>query len=288
MSRNYCPGGLVDLHTHTTASDGHYSASEVVKLAASEGVGLLSITDHDSVEAVGEGRRAAESIGMGFIPGVELSASGDKMMHILGYHVDTENKQLRELCEWLIDGRDERKYKIVEYLKGRGVSISLERVEELAEGGAVGRPHFARVMLECGYVSTIKEAFEKHLATPEFDSIERQKPTPEHAIQVIKNAGGAAVLAHPLTLRVSIYELEDTILELKRCGLVGMECYYSTHTYMHVAALKDLAFRHNLVVTGGSDFHGGGVKPDVYVGVGKGTMSFTDLNVSKKLKAVSG
>jgi predicted metal-dependent phosphoesterase TrpH len=281
--------GLIDLHLHTNQSDGQYSPRALVKLAAERGVSLMAITDHDTVGGIAEGAEAAREAGIDFIPGVEISVKGHKELHILGYCIDCENRELLRMNAEFVRLRGIREERIHEYLAEKGVSVARADVRRYAAGGMVGRPHFARALVEAGYASDFKDAFIKYLSTPAFYAIERPKPAPKIGIGVIRAAGGVAVLAHPVALRLMGSELDALLAELVRDGLRGMECYYSSHSPEQTALYLSLAQKHGLVVTGGSDFHGERVKRDVEIGKGvNGPLGFEDFDIGRKLSALRG
>ncbi len=253
----------VDLHTHTTASDGQYAPAKLVELAQKAGVQYLAVTDHDTVDGVEEAVTAGEKQGIQVLRGVELGASEDRNLHILGLGLQSGSTPLGELCETLRKSRDERKYRIISFLKEKGVEISLEEVEALAGGKVVARPHFARVMLQHGYVSTTREAFDRYLDTDEYQRIERFKAGAAQCIKAIHQAGGKAVFAHPYQLQYEEKQLENMVCSLKEYGIDGMECYYPKHTPEMVEQYLQLAKKYNLHVTAGSDFHGEQVHPDM-------------------------
>jgi len=219
-----------DLHIHTTASDGQYSPSEVVKAAKLSGIQCIAITDHDTIDGVAEGTATGTENGIIVLRGIELGASEHRSLHILGLGLAEHSPDLEKLCRKLRDSREERKYRILSYLKSKGVKLNLLDVERAAKGKVIARPHFATVMLENGYVSTIREAFDKYLDIPEFQTIERFKASAEECITTIHQAKGKAVLAHPCQLCYSTSELEGCIRRLKEFGLDSLECYYSHHT----------------------------------------------------------
>lgn len=253
----------VDLHTHTTSSDGQYTPSELVNMAKNIGIEYLAVTDHDTVDGVAEAMKSGADCGITIISGVELGAREDKNLHILGYGFDPEGEKLSELCRKLRGGRDERKYRIISFLKEKGVCISLDEVEELAGGDVIARPHFAQVLVKRGFVTDTREAFDRYLDTDEYKRIERFKASAQECITAIKSAGGYAVLAHPYQLKFSDERLESLVLELKGFGLDGLECYYPKHSSEQVNLYLALAKRYNLHITAGSDFHGEAVKPEV-------------------------
>lgn len=259
---------MIDLHAHTTASDGQYGPSDLVEKAHGLGIKYLAVTDHDSVSGVGQALQRARELGIECIPGIEISTAGAAEMHILGYGIDIDSEAVRQMCRRFVDLRRERAEKIIGYLQSKGVSIVLEDVYEYAKTELIARPHFARVLLENGYVGDIREAFDKYLATPEFDKIERPKPPPEEGIRMIHAAGGAAVLAHPVSLGLSGTELDAMVRKLLDAGLDGIETYYGQHSPEQKQEYHALASRYGLVETAGSDFHGENVKPDISLGMG--------------------
>lgn len=251
-----------DLHTHSTASDGQYSPSEVVQRAKRMGIQVLGITDHDTIAGVEKAVATGQSLGITVLRGVELGAKEDRHMHILGLGLRQDCPQLSLLCKKLLDGRNERKYRIVDFLKAKGISVDLAEVEELAGGDVIARPHFAQVMVRHGYVKNTREAFDRYLDTEEYQRIERFKADAEACIAAIHQGGGRAVLAHPYQLGFSEMQLDETIRTLKDHGLDGLECYYPQHTPQMVKSYLKLAQKYGLKVTAGSDFHGERVKPN--------------------------
>lgn len=253
---------MVDLHTHSSASDGQYPPAQLVEKAKKAGVELLALTDHDTINGLDEAVRAGAALGLPVLRGVELGASEDRHMHILGLGLRPDCTRLAELCGRLKASRDERKYRIVNFLAEKGIRIDLEEVEALAGSDVIARPHFARVMLRHGYVSSIQEAFDRYLDTDEYQKIERFKAGAAECIDVIHQGGGRAVLAHPYQLGFSDEKLEETLRWLKDSGLDGLECWYPRHTPEMVRHYLDLAARFALHISAGSDFHGEQVRPD--------------------------
>lgn len=254
---------IADLHTHSTASDGQHSPTALASLAAQKGIQALAVTDHDSISGIAEAQAAAGPLGVTLLPGIELGASEYKNLHILGYCFSPSDPGLTELCAKLRAGREQRKYRILDFLAEKGVRIDLAEVEALAAGGVIARPHFARIMLRHGYVKDIQEAFDRYLDTEEYKRIEREKATAQACIQAIKAAGGRASLAHPYQVGLPDGPLEDLVAQLKSYGLDAIECYYPKHTPEQEAFYLHLAGKYHLHVTGGSDFHGENVKPDI-------------------------
>ncbi len=252
----------IDLHTHTVASDGLLDAAQLIRLAAGAGVGVLAVTDHDSTESVEGAMEAGREAGIEVIPAVELNTDvPGTEVHILGYFIDRRLEWLQALLRRLRDGRLHRAARMVEKLVALGAPITLDRVLAFAGGGAVGRPHVARALLEAGYVSETAEAFVKYIGRNGPAYVERLKVTPAQAVEIIRRAGGIPVLAHPGWLG------DDGMVEgLLAAGLEGIEAYYPDHTPAMVERYLEVARRFNLLVTGGTDFHGGDLATRVPLG----------------------
>jgi len=250
-----------DLHTHSTASDGQYTPAELVHLAKQRGLEVMALTDHDTVNGVEAAVAEGENVGLQVIRGVELSADDYLNLHILGYGFSIP--ALQGWLKSLQGGRNDRKYRIRDFLRTKGLEIPLEEVDTEAAGGSVGRPHFAKVMLRHGYVATRKEAFDRYLDTPEFQKMERgTKPSAEQCVKNLKAAGGKVSLAHPYQIVLGGDSLEELVKRLMGYGLDAIECYYPKHTLEQQAEYLRLAEKYDLHVTGGSDFHGEKNKPD--------------------------
>ena len=175
--------GFSDLHTHTTASDGQYTPTQLAYLAAQSGLDVLAITDHDTMDGLDEGIRAGEEMGVSVMRGIELSAKEYPTFHILGYNVSTDGEDLNQICQEMKRSRDERKYRIMDFLKVNGVQIPLSEVEEIATG-VVGKPHFAQIIVRHGYASSVQDAFAKYLNTPEYRKrVKREKPSAKRCIE---------------------------------------------------------------------------------------------------------
>lgn len=255
---------LADLHAHTTASDGQYTPAELVRLARQHGIQVLAVTDHDTIAGVDEAVSAGDALGLRVIRGVELSAKDRHGFHILGYGFRDGDTELSRLCEQFRAGRDDRKYRIIDFLREKGVYIDLTEVEELAGGNVIGRPHFARILVKHGYVSTNREAFDRYLDTEEFrKKVKRFKADSRTCVDAIKSAGGKVSLGHPYQMGLPDDELEALVARLKDWGLDAIECYYPKYTGPQQAFYLRLAEKYRLNQTGGSDFHGEKVKPDV-------------------------
>ena len=250
-----------DLHTHSRASDGQHTPAELAQLVKKRGAEVWALTDHDNLDGLEEAVRTGEAIGLRVVRGIELSAEDYQNLHILGYNFSVS--ALRDWVENLKKGRDERKYRIRDFLRTKGLEIPLEEVDEEAAGGSVGRPHFAKVMLKHGYVATRKEAFDRYLDTPEFQQFEKgTKPSAQECVERIKSAGGMVSLAHPYQIVLEGESLEELVQRLKGYGLDAIECYYPIHTPEWTEEYLTMAQKYNLHITGGSDFHGEINKPN--------------------------
>jgi len=254
----------IDLHLHTTASDGRLSPEEVVQLAVERGLEVIAITDHDSVAGITAAVKAAESFPpLKVIPGVEINTDiPDGEVHILGYFIDYRSPELRLTLRHLRQDRRRRARRIRAKLAQLGIEVSWERVKELAAGGSIGRPHIAQAMLEQGYISSLQEAFNKYIGRHGPAYVERARLSPVKAVKVVAKAGGLPVLGHP----AGIDGLEELLEQLKAVGLVGLEAYYNGYGKRAVKFLVDIADKHGLITTGGSDFHGFGSGGETLVG----------------------
>ena len=262
----------LDLHLHTTHSDGSFTPTEVIDFAQKAGVTALAITDHDITTGILEATLAGQKHGIEVIPGIEISSiMGTSELHILGYFLDYQDARLNERLARLRDSRHRRNPKIIELLQAAGIAITYEEVRTLAGTDSVGRPHIARVLMEKGVVASAKEAFDLWLADGRPAYVPRELPTPSDAMQWIREAKGIPVLAHPTWVKPTDGTLTDLVRQLKADGLDGVEVHYSTHTPRQTREYLALAKQLDLLVTGGSDFHGL-TKPDIDVGIGKGTL----------------
>jgi predicted metal-dependent phosphoesterase TrpH len=246
--------GQADLHIHSTASDGRLTPAEVVQEAARRGLKFMALTDHDTVEGIAPAKAAVQSFpGLRLIPGVEISTDLPQgEAHVLGYFIDYTGKELVETLERFRNSRLKRAQGMVAKLDKLGVHLDWQRVEQIAGDSIMGRPHIAQAMLEKGYIDSFKQAFTDYIGRDGPAYVEREKLTPAEAVALIIKARGLAVLAHPFT----VGEPEAMIIELKAAGMVGIETYYDNYTPEQVDQLAKLAQKHNLIATGGSDFHG--------------------------------
>ena len=251
-----------DLHTHSSASDGQYAPAELVRLAKRAGIAVLALTDHDTTDGLPDAIRAGEQCGVRVLRGIELSAKEYPTFHILGYQFQPDAPALVSLCQRMHESRENRKSRILAFLAEQGVPLTEEEAAELAP--AASRPHFAQAMIRHGYVSSVQEAFTRYLGTPEFmRRAGRVRPSARECIETIKAAGGIVSLAHPYQIGLSDEKLETLVKELCGYGLDAIECFYPRHTPEQTAFYQRLAARFDLYQTGGSDFHGERVKPDI-------------------------
>lgn len=259
----------IDLHTHSTVSDGSLTPTELVALARRKGLSALSITDHDSIEGIPEALTAGAAMGVEVIPGLELSVShGDLNMHLLGYFYELENKALAFALKRLQDGRALRNQTIIEKLNTLGIRIQKEELQLVSGRGLCGRPHIARLLLEKGVVSTMDEAFEQYLGRDGSAYCSRFVYTAHGAIELLKEAGGVSILAHPMQLSRYDDNLEPLLAELSCLGLDGIEVFYPTHSQKYRRQLLALVEKFNLLATGGSDYHGS-IRPGTTLAGGK-------------------
>jgi len=243
-----------DLHIHSTASDGRLSPADVVRKAAKHGLSVIAITDHDTIDGIASALITAKGFrGLKVIPGIELSTDVPQgEVHVLGYFIDYTDHEFQAILEGLRNSRLKRAQGMVAKLKNLGIHIDWERVQEIAGEGSIGRPHIAQAMLEKGYISSLKEAFDKYISRDGPAYVEREKMTPVEAVELILKFNGLPVLAHPFTSN----NTKTLVAELKIAGLVGIETYYDGYTADEISELVSLANRYNLVTTGGSDYHG--------------------------------
>jgi len=269
--------GEIDLHIHTTASDGMLTPSQVVRLAKERNLRAIAITDHDSIDGVREALDQGRRVSLEVIPGVEISANSKAgNLHLLGYYVQTEDGILKEKLDRLKRARSERNPRIIKKLNDLGISITYPEVIRASGGGQVGRPHFAQVLVDKAYVRSIDEAFDRFLAQGAPAYVDKYRFEAKEAIEVVLRAGGVPVLAHPYTLSCTPADLEKLLTELVDKGLKGIEAFYPDHTRKQTAQYQRLAERLGLVQTGGSDFHGALIKKAELGIIGEGVcLSYT-------------
>ena len=258
---------LIDLHTHSTASDGQHRPAELVGMAKAAGIQLYALTDHDTVDGLEEAGDTANELGVKWVSGIEISTQDVEEIHILGYGIDHHNERLVAACRKFRSDRNHRGERIRDYLAGIGIEIDLDEVRAGVQGN-LGRPHFAKYLVKHGVVSSTEEAFTWYLDTPAFKTAtDRKKPSCGDAIELIHDAGGLAVLAHPGHYRMDREELSDLIGRLVGFGLDGIECFYYRHSEEQTEFCLEQMRRYGLKTGCGSDFHGESVKPGIPFGM---------------------
>ncbi|MFN3505081.1 MAG: PHP domain-containing protein [Caldimicrobium sp.] len=264
---------MIDLHTHSTASDGTFSPKELVYLAKKEGLQALALTDHDTTLGLEEAYYTAEDLKLPFLCGVEISVKfdGPGHFHLLGYFLTPKLDFLQETLKELHIAREKRNLQMIEKLKNLGIEITLEEVGSIAQG-EIGRPHFARLLVEKGVVKSFEEAFEKYLRKGAPAYVPKAILDPQVALEKILHSGGIPVLAHPITLKLKRDELIKYLENLVELGIKGVEVFYSEHNKDFTQFLFEKAKYFKLLITGGSDFHGVN-KPDIKLGKGFGNLS---------------
>lgn len=256
----------IDLHAHTTASDGSLTPPQLVRHAKEKGLDALAVTDHDTLAGLKAAGETGQALGVEVLDGIELAVEHSGRFHLLGYLIDPEDADLNERLTYIREYRANRNRKMVEKMQAYGLDITWEDVEAEAGSDLIARPHMALAMMRKGIIKTTQEAFDRFLQDGGPVHVPKIKMTDEEAIGLIRGAGGVPVVAHPLTLkRGNGEELEAELKRLKDVGLLGLEVYYSGHTPEQTALLAEMADRLGLVKTGGSDFHGA-PKPNVHLG----------------------
>lgn len=267
---------MIDLHVHSTFSDGSLTPAELVSKAVELELTAVALTDHDCTDGLPSFLGACEGTGVRGVPGVEMSADVDTgTMHMLAYYMDTENPELVSALEHVRDGRRIRNEKILNRLNEQGLSLTWEEVSDHAGEEVVGRPHFAMAMTKKGYVRTKQQAFDQYLAKGKVAYVDRFRLTAAESVRIVRNAGGVPVLAHPFTLQLDARQLHSCVGELAGLGLEGIEGYYSEYTPAQQEEYLELARDHGLVVVGGSDFHGD-LNPAIKLGSGFGKLRIPD------------
>lgn len=256
----------IDLHVHTTASDGTVSGRGVVELARGIGLAAIAVTDHDTVSGYSEAAEEGRKLGVEVVPGIEISTKYGGPIHILGYYIDTESKELRSLMDWVVQHRDERNRKLAELMAADGLPVSYDEMQRRF-GKVIGRPHFAKLLVELGMAESVQDAFDRYVEKGQKYYLPRNFLPIERSVESIVEAGGVPVLAHPFQYKRDDAGLREIIEHCMEHGLGGIECRYSGYDADKVAYLEALAEEYHLVKTGGSDFHGDN-KPHIALGRG--------------------
>jgi len=285
---------MIDLHTHSTASDGTSTPSELIEEAVKTKLYAIALTDHDTVSGLKECEEKAKDIGFsGAVSGVELSVRlRENSVHLCGLFINRKCEELISLLRWIRNKRDERNKKIIHNFNKLGYKITCEELNDTAVGESQGRPHMARILVSKGYFSDIQEVFDKLLKKGKDVYVERELPSPEMAVNIIKIAGGLPIWAHPFANKnIDRRSFRQDLKYLKSLGLVGIEAYYSTYTREIQDYLVSVANEENMLISGGSDYHGQ-LMDSVKLGKGMGGLSIPDEifeNLRNKyLSSISG
>lgn len=268
---------FVDLHVHSNASDGTFTPTEVVTIAVEKGLAAIALTDHDTIDGLSEAQAAAAGLPIEIIPGIELSCvyQGEEI-HILGIYVDPTDRKFISETDALKEIRKKRNEEMIRRFQNAGISITLEEVMAGNPDTVITRAHFARVLLEKGYVKNMDQAFKKYLDYSGPYCPRKEKITPEHAMKILTDCKASPVLAHPYQYHLGDKKTEELVCYLKDLGLHGVEVYHSSNNQYESGKLRKLARQYGLFPTGGSDFHGSN-KPDISIGVGRGGLRVTAL-----------
>ncbi len=262
----------IDLHTHTHFSDGSVSPTALVELAHQQGVSILAVTDHDTTEGLPEAMEAAQHLPVEIIPGIELSTEFQgRETHMLGYFIDLADPEFQTRLEQLRATRFDRLHHILDRLHTLHVEVSLAEVEHVAGSGTIGRPHIAQILIEKGYVKGMKEAFDRFLGVRGAAYVRRIVPEAAEIMTWITDAGGIPILAHPYWEGLGADKTETSCQTLVDQGLRGLEVFYGTFSARQISINLNLARKFDLLMTGGSDFHGA-LKPEISVGTGRGSL----------------
>ena len=264
---------LTDLHTHSTASDGMLSPTELVAYAAKKQLAAIALTDHDTLDGVPEARAAGEKYGARVISGAEFSTLYENIsLHIVGLFLPETSKKISGRLEYMKNARDTRNEKMLQNLRNVGVDITMQELKKAFPDSVISRAHMAWLMQQKGYVGSKNEAFDRYIGNRCKAYVEKESLTPEETIALIKEAGGVSVWAHPLLCRLSDKNTEKMAERLKNCGLDAIEAYYSSHTPQDTKYVKTIALKYGLKLSGGSDFHGS-IKPGLDLGTGYGSLA---------------
>lgn len=264
---------MIDLHVHSNKSDGTFSPTELVQYSVEKGLTAIALTDHDTTEGLAEAINAAAGLSLTVIPGIEFSTVYDnKDVHVLGLFIDYDSPVFQEALKGFVNSRILRNEKMCHRLQEKGIDITYEKLLEAYPEAVITRAHYARFMLEQGVIKSMPEAFERYIGDHAPCYVPREKITPYQAVELIRKVKGIPVLAHPPLYRMSDERLEQLVISLKEAGLAGIETIYSTYTRGEENHMRTLAGKYDLLITGGSDFHGSN-KPDIDLGTGKGNLS---------------
>lgn len=263
---------MIDLHTHSTESDGTLTPAELMQLAADTGLSAIALTDHDTVGGLNKAKPIAKQLGIELVPGIELSTDyNGTEVHMLGFYIDNTNTAFLSKLQEFIDSRDIRNEKMAFLLQKEGFDITLDKLYQEYPDSVITRAHFARYLVEHGFIKDRDTVFRKYLGDNCRCYVPREKITPFEAIDLIQLGGGLAFFAHPVLCHMNHDRLRFFVKDLKEAGLTGMEAIYSMNTPGDERNMKKLADEFGLLISGGSDFHGEN-KPYIHLGTGKGNL----------------
>ncbi len=264
---------MIDLHTHSNRSDGSLTPTELIEAAIAKGITAIALTDHDTVDGLEEAIAAGEGHPIEVIPGIELSTEYEgKEIHVVGLYVDYHNEEFLARCTEFKESRTTRNQRMCDKLREEaGMDITFEKLQAAYPDSVITRAHYARYMLEHGYIKSLPEAFDRYIGQGCPYYIPRAKITPMEAVEIILSVGGIPVLAHPILYHMSDARLEMLVSEMKAVGLVGIEAIYSTYDAREEREIRALAQKLDLEISGGSDFHGA-AKPKLELGTGFGKL----------------
>ncbi len=257
---------LIDLHVHSTASDGTASPRELAELALRQGLSAVAVTDHDTVLGYPELKEAGEELGIETVPGIEISTKFHRAVHILGYYIDPHSPHLEPVLNWVVEDRDKRNREMCRLMAADGLPVNYEDMKQRF-GEVIGRPHFADLLVELGLAKNVKDAFDRYVEKGQRYYVGRTILPIEQAIDIIRLSGGVPVLAHPFQYQLDDAGLRELIEHCIAQGLRGMECRYSGYGPEQSEYLEKLAEEYGLIKTGGSDYHGSN-KPKIVLGRG--------------------
>lgn len=259
----------IDLHIHTNVSDGSETPEDTVRYAKNLGLAAIAITDHDTVGGVERARKAGKDLGIEIVSGLELGCGwGGREVHMLAYDIDCENRSLCEALQRLVDDRNDRNRRMAAKMNADGMHVDIDELHEKYPGSVIGRPHMAMCLIEEGLAVSVQDAFHRYLDPGMKYYIRRHFLTVPEAVELIRGAGGKAVIAHPRQYRLSDERLEELMLDAESAGVSGLECYYTGYTEYESRQYLELAGRHGLCATAGSDWHGSH-KPNIEMGYGR-------------------
>ncbi len=275
----------IDLHTHSLKSDGSMTPAEVVEAAKAAGLAAIALSDHDTVDGLEEAIEAGKRLGVEVVPAIEFSVLSKTETHILGYFIDYKNPELLQMLKEIVDLRIERNHVTCARLNELGFDITLDEVRALAPNNFVGRAHFARVLMDKGYTSSVKEGFDKYMSVGKYAYCEKQRLSASDAVKLIAKCGGVSFLAHPHLTKLPDDELKAFLIELKGYGLSGLEGYYTDYTPEMEIKYRSLAEELGMIYSGGTDFHAK-MKPHISIGTGLGNMKipYSVLEIIKRKK----